>query len=249
MLPGEQLASIDGTAHRWLVDRKGTPRVAWRRDDEGYTLLTRGPDQRRFREIYRYEDDEDERQLKPMYLSSDESKIIVAAYAGKNTMGLHELDPETGEFAETLFYRDDVDVVGVRIDDQTHEIIAATYELEGEPRFHYFEAYRNRFLDGLQKELPVEKIDAATGTSDGRFFVYRVFGPTNPGEYFFRDTYRRSSVSIAKVAMEIDRASLSYTESFVVESRDGTKIEAYLTLPAQPWRPGSDGRDAPRRPA
>lgn len=232
VLPGDRLARLMGDVDRWLVDRNGRPRVAWRRDESGYTILARGPRRGNFTSIYRYDDEfTDERGLEPVALSPDESKIIVMGYAGYDTRGLHELDPETGKLGATLFRREDVDVVGIRVDDQTHDIIAAIYELEGERRSHYFDAYRRRFLAGLEGELPIDSIDATTGTQDRRYFVYRISDSTNPGEYFLRDNLTGATVRVGAVASEIDNDRLSETTSFVVKSRDGMEIESYLTLP------------------
>ena len=229
--PGQEIVKIYGTSHKWLVDREGEPRVAWRRDDKGYSLLVRGKGENGFQNIYSFDDEDKERWLQPVALSPDEKKVIVVAYNRRNTLGLHEFDPETGEFGETLFHRFDVDVSGIRIDNFTHELISAVYEADGQERFHYFEAYRDRYARVLDDRFPVDSIDIVGATADRLFFVFFVSSATNPGEFYFRDVTRKRTHALAVAGAEIDRTLLSEVGNFVVDSADGTEIEAFLTLP------------------
>jgi dienelactone hydrolase len=229
--PKRDLVTISGSSLGWLVDRSGEPRVAWRRDDSGYTLLVSKKSGGRLRRVYTFEDDDDDRWLKPMALTADESKIIVSAYNGMDTLGLHEFDPETGEIGETIFQRLDVDFTGVLVDPVTHEIVAAVSEPNGEKDYHYFDSYREKFKAGLDPRFPIESTAIYGGTQDRKKFVFFVSSATNPGAYFYRDVSKGISIPIARVGADIDRRLLSDVESFVVESEDGTEVEAYLTIP------------------
>lgn len=229
--PKRALVTIYGSSHKWIVDRSGQPRVAWRRKETGYILLASKKSGGRLRKIYEFEDEEESRWLKPMALSADESKIIVGAYGGNNTHGLFELDPETGIIGDTVYQRDDVDIVRVRTDPITHELIAAISEPNGEAEYHYFESYRKRFEAGLDPRFPIETISITGGMPDGQSFIFFVSSATNPGEYFFRSAALNETSSIARVGSDIDRDQLSEVESFIVASEDGTQVEAYLTVP------------------
>ncbi len=235
--PGERLATIRGTAHRWLVDRKGEPRVAWRRDDDGYSILYRKPASGSFEKVYAYSDDDDAAELVPVYLSADEASIVVFAYRGGDTLGLHTFDAESGEFGETLLRRSDVDVNSVLVDEVAHEIIAGGYEADGLQRWSYLAGYRERFAPLLGDAFPFEAIEVEGATPDRKLFLFRVASATEPGKFYVRDVAANRTIPVGSGRSQIDRDRLSPVDAFVVESADGTEVEAFLTRPRSSSRP------------
>jgi len=240
VLPGESLASIKGSANRWVVDRDGEPRAIRRVDAEGYTILVPRKMGGGFREIHRYDFNDNENGLTPVAIAPDDRNLIVIAYNGKNTRGVYLFDPKTGEFGEALFVRPDVDVKGVRIDFTSHEIFSAAFEAGGEDRYHYLASYGDEILSGLEDSFARESLQAISISADRGLFVFRVSDATNPGAYYIRDVARSQTTLLAQQGSNINRDALSPVTNFVVESQDGTEIEAFLALPKS-----KRGRSAP----
>jgi len=165
-------------------------------------------------------------------LMPDGKNLIVTAYNGRDTKGLHELDPATGEIVETLFVRDDVDVADIIVDPISRELISAQYMKNGEARYHYFESYGKNLIDDLRAEYPGQSVVVLSSSADRRHSVFHVSGTTNPGAYYFHDARTGRSTLVAEYGPSIDRDALSSSTSFVAKSEDGTEIEAYLTLPS-----------------
>ena len=238
---GEKLALVRGTIVNWIVDRNGEPRAAVRRDKAGYTILVQRASGGFFRELYKYLDEDEERTVWPLSLSADGKKLIVAAYDGNNTLGIVELDMRTGDFGRTVFRREGVDVSEVVLDFIDRELIAAVYEEGGDRRYHYFDSVTSRKLGKLEGLLPRETVSVASGSVDRRVLVLSVSGDTNPGSFYLHDTRTGRSTAIGERLSRVDRKRLQQTQTLTVESKDGTKIEAFLTMPDPKLSTGKAG--------
>ncbi len=238
---GVMLAFIRSTNVRWIVDRKGVPRAALRRDEDGYTVLARAASVGKLREIYQFLDTDEEREVWPQSLSADGEKLIVAAYGGHNTLGIVEFDMRTGDLGETLFRRDDVDVSDVVFDFITGELIAAVYEEGGARRFHYFDSATSKQLDELEGLVSRELVHVVSGSADRKVLVLYVSGATNPGFFYLYDTRTGDSNAIGQRLSRVDRGQLRETQTLRVESKDGTPIEAFLTMPDLSLLEGAEG--------
>lgn len=233
---GERLALIDGSSHRWIVDRSGLPRAALRRDESGYSILARSDSERPLEAVYRFGDGESESEIFPVGLGVDQSTLLVVANNGGDFKSLYELDPTSGKIGEAVFRPADADVTGLLVDDLTGESIGATYTVAGEMRTHYFDAYRDRYLSKLGDAWEKDSLRVVSGTADRQSFVFFRSNATNPGEYFFRESTGRV-VPIARIGDEIDRSKLSKVESLRVKSKDGVEVEAFLSVPSERTRP------------
>jgi len=231
--PGQALATVDGSAHTWIVDRQGTPRGVLREKDELDSILVRSKDGHDFREIYSFDPKNESAAVYPLSLSETGDHLVVAAYNDHDTMGLFELDMEDGSFGEPIFIRDDVDVTDVIFDQKNGELIAAIYEVGGERRYHYFESYADRYLATIRAAFPKEGVAVVSSSGDRKVFVLWVSGPTNPGTYYFHDVTTGELNPIGVVAQGLDRSKLVDVETLELASEDGTHVEAFLTLPRE----------------
>jgi len=225
----ERVAVVGGPSSDWVVDRDGNPRAAIRHDPKGQSLVAKS-DSGPFVTIHRWRHDDESRAISPVGVSSGGDRLIVKAYNGKNTLGLYELDPKERKLGEAIFVHPDYDVTGALTDPFTGELIAATYVAGGEVRFHYFDAYRARFVTKLSEAWRRDSVRIQSGTADRQVFTLVETTATEPGLFSLRG--RDGSVrSIGRFAENVDRDELSSVEVFRVDSRDGIEIEAYLTIP------------------
>ncbi len=230
---GETLATIDGSADVWIVDREGIPRAALREKDDQYAILVRSKEERDFRAVYSFDPKDEAAIVEPLSLSEDGDHLIVTAYNDHDTKGLFELDMRDGSFGEPIFIREDVDVEDVLFDPKNGELIAAFYEVGGERRFHYFESYADRHLATIRTAFPEEGVAVVSSSGDRKVFVLWVSSPTNPGTYYFHDVTTGELNPIGVVAQGLDRSKLVDVETVEVTSADGTRVEAFFTLPSE----------------
>jgi dipeptidyl aminopeptidase/acylaminoacyl peptidase len=77
-------------------------------------------------------------------------------------------------------------------------------------------------------------------TEDGKQALLSVLSDKNPGEIFLYNTDTGKATLLMSRADWIDRKRMAEVRPVIYTSRDGRKIEAFLTLP-----PGSDGKNLP----
>ncbi len=226
----DKVAIVNGPADRWVVDRDGNPRAAWRRDEKGHSVMMPARGNGPLQTVYRYAEDAPEREVVPVGLTANGSHVIVRAYKGKDTRGLYKFDQKAGASGEAIFVDPDLDVDDALIDQLTGDLIAASYEENGEPRYHYFPEYRDRFISKLPEEWRKDSIAILNGTVDRQVFAFLDSSATNPGIFYLRSPNDKIA-RLGTYGENVDREKLSPVESFRVKSRDGVEIEAFLTLP------------------
>ena len=231
--PRKALVTVAGSVRHWLVDREGVPRVAMRYDaeDHEWEVLARIGLLQGFQSVYSYAAADEEHRVLPVALRPGGDSVVVVAYGGENTLGLHEFDLKSGQVGRAIFRRPDVDVTNVLRDAATDELIAAVAEPEGAAEYFYLDSYREKFADRLDPAFSLDSVRVLGETPDRRGFLFFVAGSADPGTFYYRDVPKAKTIRIAEVGSKIDRASLAETESFFVESKDGTRIEAFLTAP------------------
>jgi dipeptidyl aminopeptidase/acylaminoacyl peptidase len=228
---GKTLATVDGSAQTWIVDRRGIPRAVSTKEEGRYTILVRDLDGQNFREVYGFDLKNISEGVYPLSLSEAGDHLIVAAYNGHDTLGLFEFDMKDGSLGETIFIRDDVDITDVVFDYKNGDLIAAVYEVSGERRYHYFASYADRHLTTIRASFPEEKVAVASSSVDRNVFVLWVSSSTNPGTYYFHNVNTGEMNPIGDLALGLDRSKLVDVETIEVEFEDGTRVEAFLALP------------------
>lgn len=235
---GERVARISGSSYRWLVDPNGIPLVAWRKNEDGYSLLYRASGEEKFETIH---GPEQEGLLKPHGWTGDARNLLVTAYHGAETIGLFEYDPRERAIVRKIYQRDDVDIDWVHFDPVTRDVLSVQFDLGSERKFHYLESSRAEFAPKLGSDgPPIEAIRVVSSDAARRRFVYWTEGPTEPGAHYLRNLDGDETALIGQEGKRIDREALRPLESFSVESTDGISVEALLTLPAREG-PASDG--------
>jgi dipeptidyl aminopeptidase/acylaminoacyl peptidase len=226
----ETLAVVKGSSSHWVAQRDGTPRAALRRGKDFTALMMPSRLTGGFESVYRFADDRAQLAVYPVGLTADEKHLLVLAYKGRNTMGLYEWDDRASAVGAAVFVHPQFDLDGVLVDRLSGDLIAAVYDEGGEPRYHYFKAYRDRFFSKLPEAWQKDSIGILSGTADRQVFAFVDSSATNPGDYYVRDRAGRI-LKVGKYAENVDREKLSPVEAFRVKAKDGIEIEAFLALP------------------
>lgn len=114
--------------------------------------------------------------------------------------------------------------------------------MDGKPRFEYFnEKSRDAQIHkSLQDGFGGEFVSGGTFTQDGKQALLLVSSDKNPGEIFLYNTDTGKATRLMNRADWLDRKRLGEVRPIIFTSRDGRKMEAFLTLP-----PGSNGKNLP----
>ncbi len=228
---GRRVAAVDGSVERWLVDREGNPLAALRRDESGLTFLYRASPAEPFEELASFEPGGDAL-LNPFGFTSDGRNLIVTAYDGKPTIGLFEYDPRARSLVREIYRREDVDIDTVVFDPVTRDVLSVRFSRGSATRYHYLEESRAIFGPRLgAADPPIESILVVGSDATRDRFIYWTQGPTEPGAHYLRRASVDETALLGRKGEKIDRARLRPLESFFVDSTDGLRIEALLTIP------------------
>ena len=233
LISPNRVAEISGSAWSWVVDGDGTLRatssVERGDDDLEYVLRYRDVDADDWEELQRTGDFEEV--IHPLGMAGNGRDLLVAAHAGRDTLGLHEYDVQARDVTRTHFVADGADVQWVVMDYTASEPLAVAYSSRGQTVYHYFDEFRDRYQRSLEHAFPGRNVHVVSTSADGRVLVAIVADARSPGTYYVLDTTtnRASELGDRIPGLPIER--LRSTEAFVATSRDGTRVEAFLTLP------------------
>jgi dipeptidyl aminopeptidase/acylaminoacyl peptidase len=209
----------------WLVDGRGRLRMALVEKDEKRVLL-HGVDG-----VYETEIElDDALGFNPFALSFDGDTLYGTSDRDRGQLDLVEFDIATQSITRTLFSREGVDVTSV-LRDARGEVIGVGYYREGRPMSEYFGEQERRDEAALQRALPGRSASTAARSEDGRQRLLWVDGPDTPPALFHFDGERRSLSPVMETSPWLAGKSFVPTRAIATEAGDGTRIEAFLTLP------------------
>ena len=154
--------------------------------------------------------------------------LVLSAYRGQDTRGLHRYDLVNKTWAETLYQNDTYDVGNVILSKDGNEIVGASFTGESEERV-LFDEYNSTFEEALDtfKDFQVGFIDQ---TEDGSTLLMWVSGPSEPGGLYFYQRGRRASELISRLK-GLENEPMGAVSAIRYTARDGAKIPAFITLP------------------
>ncbi len=235
------VAELDGYVPWWITDRDGGVRGAVgveEGDPPEVTLRYRETRSTPWREIYRTDDIDEV--LVPVGIASDNHNLLVLSNKESDTTALVEFEVDSGELGRTLFSHPTADVEGIMYDFNGMEVLTAVYEEAGLRRYQHFDAFSDRYQRSLEHAFPGQSVAITSMSRDSRFYSVLVSNPKNLGTFYILDTQERTADLVDRTMPWLDPDEMSDAQALEVTAPDGTKIEAFLTIPA-----GSAGEPPP----
>lgn len=146
-----------------------------------------------------------------------------------------------GSAATTLVAaRPDVDIDGVIRVGKGQKVIGYTYT-DTQSRIVYFDPEYEKLASSLGKALVnFPLIDIAGASSNGQRMLISAGSDTHPGAYYILDRATKKMQELAIIRPDLEGRALASVKSITYAAADGSKIPAYLTIPA-----GSTGKNLP----
>ena len=213
----------------WISDTDGVPRVGlgWRSEGQDAYMVINEPGTDNWMPYTDYPGLDPESQ-RIVAVTDGGRSLVVAAYRGKDTRGLHRYDLVTRQFAETLYENDEYDVSGVIMSADGDTIVGARFVGESEERI-LFDRYRSTYEEALARFVGFQ-VDFVDQSADRDTLLVRVSAPYDPGGLY---VFRRGG-QMQKIAPNLNGLSsqdMGEVLSIRYAARDGQKIPAFVTLP------------------
>ncbi len=133
-----------------------------------------------------------------------------------------------------------VDIDGIVRVGRGRKVIGYTYS-DDKSRVVYFDPEYDKLAASLGKALPKSPlIDFEGSSNDQQKLLIFAGADTHPGTYMFLDRQSKKLSTIADVRPELEGRALASVKAVTYAAADGTKIPAYVTIPA-----GSTGKNMP----
>ena len=231
-------------AFGYLTDGRGTVRVMGVRNGTldrpggSYAYLYRKPDSREWSTLSTVQFAQNGAGFTPVAVDP----TLNAAYGfdlydGRQALFRIALDGSNRR--EMVLSRPDVDVDDLIEIGRQHRVVGASYATEHR-QVEYFDPELKAVGASLERALPGRRVDIVDASADEKTLLILASGDTAPGSFYVFDRTTKHLAEVLPVRPELAAIRLGTMKSITYTAADGTKIPAYLTLPA-----GSDGRHLP----
>ena len=222
------LAENPGNIQGWMFDHEGKLRIATAIvDGVNTSLLYRDSEEEEFKTIVTTNFKEG---FSPQFFTFDNKNIIGTSNLGRDKTVVVEFDPSTGKEVKELYGNEDYDVGGVAYS-RKRKVITAAYYNSWKSERHFFDQQSKALFEKVQNHLPGYEISVSGMSDDENIFIIRTYSDKSLGAYFIYNAKEDNLDKIVEVSPWIDENEMSNQLPISYNSRDGLKINGYLTLP------------------
>ena len=222
------LAENPGNIQGWMFDHDGKLRIATAIvDGVNQSILYRKNEEDEFKTIITTNFKEG---FNPQFFTFDNKNIIGSSNLGRDKYAIVEFDPVSAKEVKVLYSNDDYDVNGVGYSRKRKVITAAYFESWKSER-HYFDSTSKATFEKIQKQLAGYEIGITGVNKEENILILRTYSDKSLGAYYIYNSEEDKMEKIVDVSPWIDENEMSNQLPITYQSRDGLKINGYLTLP------------------
>ncbi len=223
------LAENPGNYQGWMTDHNGCLRAATAIIDGVNTqLLYRDTEEEPFRPVLttNFRDT-----VSFMEFTPDNREVYAATNLGRDKTVLVRMNPATCEELELLYENDTYDIASISYSRRRKKLLSVYCTGHKEPVRHYFDKEEEQLRQRIKAHFPNNRYGIADTDKAERFYLIYVGGDRTRGAYWFYDAETDEARKIADLAPWIISDEMNEMHAVTYQSRDGLRIEAYLTLP------------------
>lgn len=220
----------------WLADQHGDVRLGWGYLRDNVTVWFKTADGEW---IDASESAWWDTRFMPIAFTDDPN---IAYMQGPNQNGrscIRKIDLRSGEFLETVFEHDTVDVDSMLIDDVSRKAVGVVYTVDL-PTVEYFDDQMRILQRSVNTAIPNAANRIVSMSDDRRDVLIYSTSAVDPGAYYHWNRDAKSIDFIGEAMPNLPIELLSPAKPVTYTARDGMEIPAYLTLPS-----GSESKSLP----
>jgi len=224
----EMAVKNPGNITDWITDAKGQLRLAISSDGVNEKLLYRENEDQPFTAI---QTNSFTTTIKPISFSETSPNVIYAiSNMNRDKNALVELDCKTGKETKVLFANDTLNVVDAQYSRSKKRMGFVVCETWKKEKF-YLDDTVKAFYSKLDKLLPGTEYRIFDRDKDENLFIVRTFTDKNPGSYYLYFANKGQIKKLSDFNSSLKEQDLAEMKPISFTSRDGLKINGYLTLP------------------
>lgn len=233
----ELVAKNPGNIIKWYADLNGELRLALASDSVKETMLYRDSESEAFRPVM---SNSFRNSIMPLGFSiRKRSHVFALSNFNRDKLALVEIDMRTGAEVAMLYSHPDVDIDHGGYSSDRGEMAYATYATWKQQR-HFFDRKTEQVYGAIGNKLAGYEIDILDRDTARNRFIVRTFTDKDPGAIYYYDMASDTLVKLTDNNPALRDCLLAEMKPITYPSRDGRRIQGYLTLP-----PHSKGKKVP----
>lgn len=230
--PGSDITQI------WIADNTGTVRIAQgRRPSTGeYRLQISPAGSEKFDAFEEFPGLPDSANI--WGFTDDPNEILVARYAGKDTLGVWIYNLNEKKYTEKLFQHDAYDASGVLRSADSKKVLGIEYIAE-ETEIEFIDQNAKALMEKIRSEATGYTIRFLEQTPDGQKTLVWASSPDTPTFLLLYDAKTNTLEKIGSRYPNLESVSHGYVQGVKYTARDGQEIPAFVTIPTAAMEAGN----------
>lgn len=224
----KMLAQNPGNIQSWITDHEGQLRAAVAIDGVSTSLLYREKEKYSFRLVLTTSFKES---LSPYFFTFDNKRLYAGSNLGRDKEAFVEFDPVSGKEVNVLYENEKYDIAGASYSRKDKKLQSVSYMSHQRRERHFFDEGMKNVFNKLSAQLPGVELGITAQTKDETKMIVRTYSDKTRGAYYLYEVETDELNKIADISPWLDESQMAEMNCVTYTSRDGLKIEAYLTLP------------------
>ena len=217
-----------GNIINWFADEYGMLRLALASDGVNETLLYRNTEKDKFKPVIT---NNFKNKISPVgFCKTIKSRIYALSNFDRDKTALVEFDCVTGKETKVIVSHPDVDIVEAGYSKSDHKILFAGFETWKRERIYLNDSVK-AFYKQLEGLIPNTEIRVTDNDLVEQQFIIRTFTDKTPGAFYHYAPETKKLVKLSDINPSIPEDQMCSMKPVSFKSRDGLKLDGYLTLP------------------
>ncbi|MBK8792123.1 MAG: S9 family peptidase [Holophaga sp.] len=221
------VAENPGNITGWVTDHKGAVRVATTTDGVNSSLLYRATEKDAFKTVLTTDF---RTTVGPMFFTFDNQNLYAMSNRDRDKTALVILDPTTGKESKPLFENAEVDLSGAEYSRKRKVLTTVSFETWKNQR-HYFDKATHALHTKLEKHLPGFDVAIQNSNLAEDTFIVAAYSDRTPGARYVYHAKTDKLAKLGEINAHVQADDMATMKPVSYTSRDGLKINGYLTLP------------------
>mgnify|MGYP001475625746 CR=1 FL=1 len=230
------IAENPGNIMGWMTDNDGKLRIAMTSDGVNSSILYRDTEKDEFKPILTTNF---KVSVSPLFFTFDNKNLYVSSNRGRDKSAIYKFDLETAKETELIFEHDEVDVSGLLRSINRKVLTGVSYYTD-KRQLHFLDEWRENLQKKLESKLTNVEVAISDMSKDETKAIVVAFSDVSRGTYYYYDIENDDLTLLADLNPWLNPDHMSNMKSISYTSRDGLKINGYLTIPK-----GSNGKNLP----
>jgi len=216
-----------GNITDWVLDHKGQIRYAISTDGVNNTLHYRKSNKGKFKPLRTFNFKET---FSPIFFDEKNENVYVISNIGRNTTAAVLVNPETLKEIKVVYENENYDLNNLSYSKKTRKLTSGGY-IDWRQREKFFDKKYEDIYKQIVDEIGEKEITFTSHDDEEEVFIIYAGSDRSKGMYYTYDYNSKKLSFLANPSPWIKEEEMAEMKPITYTTRDGLKIEGYLTLP------------------